>query len=95
MSVTIYVCRDGQDIGSWSEPEFRELIVRGELLPTDYYYCQGMADWKLIRDYRLTAKTTLIKIAPPPSRPAVTTALPPKTSDQGPKKKFWRFLFRS
>ena len=93
--MTIYVCRDGQDIGSWLEPEFRELILQGELLPTDYYYCQGMADWKLVSEYRLTAKTTVIKIAPPPSRPIVTTPPPQKTTDRVTKKSFWRSLFRS
>jgi hypothetical protein len=49
--VTIYVCRDGQDIGSWPEDEFRDQISRGEILPSDYFYHEGMSDWSLVSAY--------------------------------------------
>jgi hypothetical protein len=50
--VTIYVCRDGQEIGSWPEDEFRDRISRGEILPGDYFYHEGMSDWSLVSTYK-------------------------------------------
>jgi hypothetical protein len=49
--VTIYVCRDGQDIGSWPEDEFRDRISRGQILPSDYFYHEGMNNWSLVSTY--------------------------------------------
>lgn len=49
--MTIYVCREGQDIGSWPEAEFRDRISRGQILPSDYFYHEGMSDWSLVSTY--------------------------------------------
>ena len=68
--VTIHVCHsDGATVGEFSEPVFREKISSGELHSDDFYWHEGMADWKPIKEYRTIAKTQKITIAPPPSRP--------------------------
>ena len=49
--MTIYVCRGGQDIESWPEEEFRDRISRGQILPSDCFYHEGMSDWSLVSTY--------------------------------------------
>jgi hypothetical protein len=68
--VTIHVCHsDGATVGEFSESVFRDKISSGELRSEDFYWHEGMADWKPIAEYRAIAKTQKIAIAPPPSRP--------------------------
>jgi hypothetical protein len=49
--VTIYVCRDGKDIGSWPEEEFRELISSSQIVSDDLFFHEGMSDWALVSTY--------------------------------------------
>ena len=68
--VTIHVCHsDGATVGEFSESVFRDKISSGELRSEDFYWHEGMVDWKPITEYRAIAKTQKIAIAPPPSRP--------------------------
>lgn len=60
----VYVSRDGQEIGNWPEAEFRDLVFRSEILPTDHYFIEGMPDWKPVSEYRAKPRTTLIAMAP-------------------------------
>ena len=56
-----HACRaDGASIGQFEEADFREKIVRGELHPGHYYWCEGMPDWKPISEYRPPGKVTKI-----------------------------------
>jgi hypothetical protein len=68
--VTIHVCHsDGATVGEFSESVFRDKISSGELRSEDFYWHEGIADWKPITEYRAIPKTQKIAIAPPPSRP--------------------------
>ena len=59
--MNLSISRDGVEIGEWMDEDVRVLYSEGQLLPTDYYWTEGMAEWKELR--------TLIK--PPPPQSAV------------------------
>jgi hypothetical protein len=42
----ISVAREGVEIGDWTEEEIRVFLQDGQLLPTDYYWREGMTEWK-------------------------------------------------
>ncbi len=56
---------DGTKLGEFEEPEFQSRLFAGELTAADYYWHEGMEDWKPISEYRLLAKTQKISFAPP------------------------------
>jgi GYF domain 2 len=56
-----HACKaDGASIGQFEEADFREKILRHELQPDHYYWCEGMTDWKLISEYRAPGRITTI-----------------------------------
>lgn len=67
--MNFFVCRiDGTQIGEFEEAEFREKVFARQIKPEDYYWHEGMADWRPVSDYRALAKTQRISFAPPPRR---------------------------
>jgi hypothetical protein len=69
--VTFFVCRiDGTPVGEFNETEFREKVFARKIAVNDYYWHEGMADWRPISEYRALAKTQRISFAPP-IRPTV------------------------
>jgi len=70
-----HACKaDGTSIGEFEEAEFRDKIARGELRPGDFYWIEGMADWKPISEYRPPGKVTTI-LGNLPTREAKRAAL--------------------
>jgi hypothetical protein len=64
--VIFHACKvDGTKLGEFSEPEFQARLFAGELTASDYYWHEGMPDWKPISEYRVLAKTQKISFAPP------------------------------
>jgi GYF domain 2 len=62
-----FACRiDGTKLGEFEEPDFQAKVSAGQLKSDDYYWHEGMADWRPISDYRLLAKTQRISFTPPP-----------------------------
>jgi len=61
--MNISICRDGVEIGEWSEDEVKGFFAEGRLLATDYYWKEGMAEW-----------AELSKMIKPP--PPATSAAP-------------------
>ncbi len=49
--MTIYVYRNGEQIRSWTEEEFRSLISSGEIRPDDYFRFEGTSEWSLVSTY--------------------------------------------
>ncbi len=43
---TIYVSREGLQIGNWSETEVRDFFKEGKLISTDLYWKEDMTDWE-------------------------------------------------
>ncbi len=50
--VTINVCRDGAEVGDYTGGEFEQAIRLGAVRLTDYYWTEGMSDWRLVCKYR-------------------------------------------
>ena len=44
--MTVHVSRDGQEVVQYSQQVFNNLIEAGRLLPTDFFWVEGMDDWK-------------------------------------------------
>ncbi len=50
--MNVHVSRDGKVIGQFSEEEFRKNVRLGVIVPSDYYFCEGFTDWKLVADFK-------------------------------------------
>ena len=68
----VHVARAGEVIGQFDEPTFQEKIFSGEIRPEDHYWVEGLADWKAVSQYRVTAKTVRMSVVPP-EQPATHT----------------------
>jgi GYF domain 2 len=74
-----YACKaDGTSLGEFDETVFREKIRSGELKADDYYWCEGMADWKPVSEYRAPGKVTTIIQNLPARKAALRQAAPVK-----------------
>ncbi len=66
----IFVCRNGEHLGEFSEAEFREKILAEEILPSDDYWQEGFPDWVSVAEYRDLADTQPTNVRrPAPHRP--------------------------
>lgn len=84
-----HACRaDGASIGQFDEADFREKIVRGALSPNDYYWREGMTDWKPISEYRPPGRVTKI-LGNIPTREAKVAALSKSRNTLLTKLKKW------
>lgn len=64
--MNFHVCRaDGSSLGEFSEEEFNRKVLGGEL-KEDFFWHEGMNDWKAVAEYKILAKTQRISFAPPP-----------------------------
>ncbi len=68
--MNLSIGRNGSEIGEWSEDDVRALYAQGQLLPTDYYWIEGMAEWKELGTF----------IKPPPPSDAVPLETDPSES---------------
>jgi hypothetical protein len=97
--MTFHVCAvDGTKLGEFSEAEFQQKISSGELRTENYYWHEGMVDWKPISEYRLLAKTQRISFHPP-TRPTVKIDMEafaphPQTHGRKGQNPITRFLDR-
>lgn len=91
--MTFHVCHaDGTSLGEFSEEEFDRRVLSGDL-KEDFYWHEGMTDWKAVASYKILAKTQRISFAPPPRTTVkidmnIAPTPPPK------KKSGWRKLLR-
>ena len=44
--MTVHVSRNGQEIGQYTQHDFNSLMQAGRLLPSDYFWVEGMDGWK-------------------------------------------------
>jgi endonuclease/exonuclease/phosphatase family metal-dependent hydrolase len=69
--------REGQEIGQHPEEAVPLLLKSGELLPTDHYWHEGMAEWSLVGERWPSQPTTAARKAGPVLRaPATQAAVP-------------------
>jgi hypothetical protein len=84
--VTFFVCRiDGSQLGEFTESEFQAKVSAHELTAEDYYWHDGMPDWRPISDYRLLAKTQRISFVPPMRTTVKISTVPPPEPKPRPK----------
>ena len=79
-----YVCRDGEDIGEWDKAEFDRLIRIGEILPSDHYFAEGMADWEPVSSYWFPPASPLRSAARTTTHAPVAAASTAKTNPAAP-----------
>ena len=70
--MNISICRDGVEIGEWTEADIRALYTDGQLLPTDLYWKEGMTEWVELR--RMIKPPTPAATLPP--LPVLTKSVP-------------------
>jgi GYF domain 2 len=78
-AMTFHVARGGEITGEFNESTFQEKVFAGEIRPEDHYWTEGFADWRLVSQYRITAKTVRMS-AVPPATWAETGRFDPTTS---------------
>ncbi len=71
---SITIERHGQKLGPYSEAEMVELLREGRLLSTDYFWTEGMEDWKPLVEWAHWAR---IMTPAKSTRPTLPTRLPP------------------
>jgi GYF domain 2 len=50
-SRVFHVAREGVEIGEFSEEQFRQNIDTANIKAGDYYWTDGMDDWRLVSEY--------------------------------------------
>ena len=45
---TVYIARDGEELGAWSLEDAQARLRSGEIALTDYFWHEGMSDWKQV-----------------------------------------------
>ena len=70
----ISISRNGAEIGEWPQDEVMSLYQAGDLLGTDFYWHEGMAEWKELRSF----------IKPPPPRPVPPAVVQKQSQTEAP-----------
>ena len=90
MPSTWYIARNNKEHGPLSETEFQEVVKRGELLPGDYVWHDGLSDWLPAKEVLAKShQAAEAKAVPPTVRTAesgnTTQATPAKSWVTGPR----------
>lgn len=72
----VFVTRDGTKIDEYDKNEFAEKIYGGAVLTTDFYWTEGMEDWRPVSEYSVTMKTMKIQMDVAPSTPSSEERVP-------------------
>jgi GYF domain 2 len=90
-----HVCHiDGTSLGEFDEEEFNRKVLAGEL-KEDFYWHEGMADWKPVAQYRILAKTQRISFTPPPRTTVkIDMNVAPTSPEKSKPKSGWRKIFK-
>jgi hypothetical protein len=46
----VHIAREGEVLGEWTRTELYPLLRASELFPSDYYWHEGMTEWKRLAD---------------------------------------------
>ena len=64
----ISISREGVEIGEWPQNEVKSLYDSGKLVGTDFYWHEGMSDWKELRSFLKPPLPMLLTTTPQNSR---------------------------
>ena len=73
----IYISRNQQDYGPYSEAEVREHLRSGDLSPDDFAWRQGLADWVPLHTLGVTPAADLSAPLHPPTPQTIQPTTPP------------------
>lgn len=73
MPSSIAIARGGQELGTWSEGDIVKMLAAGVLVPTDHFWCEGMAEWDTLA--ALVPPPASSPPRPPPPAPAVQRSI--------------------
>ena len=62
--MTFFLTRDGKQIDEHAKHEFHSKLLSGEIVTTDYYWVDGMDDWRPVSDYTISMQTMKMDITP-------------------------------
>ena len=62
--MTFFVTRDGKQIDEHEKHEFHAKLLSGEIVTTDYYWVDGMTDWRPVSDYTIGMQTMKMDLTP-------------------------------
>ena len=74
MDMVFFVTRDGKQIDEHPKHEFHAKLLSGDIVTTDYYWVDGMADWRPVSEYTVAMQTTMKLDTMPSAAPAPATA---------------------
>jgi hypothetical protein len=46
----VHIARDGQVLGEWTQTELYPLLRASDILPSDYYWHEGMTEWRRLAE---------------------------------------------
>jgi hypothetical protein len=75
--VQLFISRNGEQLGTWSPEEVRHYFQTGNLVATDHYWHEGMAQWDTLGN--LLPSPPPATILPPPPVPAQRLDPPPSS----------------
>jgi len=64
-----YLSRDGEQFGPFTPDQIQEMLLSGQILPSDFFWQEGMAEWGVVSDNWQPVSTP----APSPPKPSGTT----------------------
>jgi hypothetical protein len=75
--VKMFISRNGEQIGSWTEEEVRHYFQAGQLVATDHYWRPGMTEWDLLGGLLMPPIPTAPLSPPPAPRMPPVPSMPP------------------
>jgi hypothetical protein len=90
MPVTVFIARDGVEIGECPREEVASLLRKGEILETDHYWHEGMEAWGRIDD--LLGIRTVRRYGEPYAPPIIAPPEPAKEVGPPPPPRNWRLI---
>jgi hypothetical protein len=80
--VNFFIAREGEEIGDWPRAELNRLARAGELRPTDYYWTEGMENWRQLSDLLPEELWDApAESAAPAARPSIKPTQKPQVAD--------------
>jgi hypothetical protein len=82
--VTFTIARNGAILREYDKEAFEAAISAGEILPSDDYWTEGMADWEFVRNYgahpAASRMAQTVKISPERMAQTVKIEMSPRAS---------------
>lgn len=78
---TIFISRNGQEEGPFSEEEINSLLASSELTENDFIWCEGLTDWRPVSEMLNHSNDPVIEECAPTVSEAVIPNISPNNND--------------